>query len=339
VDPETDYGILLRGNGGAQRFDNGSGVAVGSFTSPHNNKQHVMIDFDITSFADGASVDVVVTVSGIQIDSYTFTWDNNNGEIYMELGSYFTGALIDSYSVSTAKTVKSSLFKDNFDVADATSFDGASISGRLSGKLDTQIKLASAKAQQQISGNQLSMVKAAGSGRVRFQLQTGGWHNWATNETSALILDAGGLIVGFDWTTASITTGDWISFNVGFASGGAEPTTRVNNGGTDYGILFRGNGGTQRFDNGAGVAAGTFTPSTSPQHVELRFNITSFEDGESVDVVVTVGGTQVDSYTFDLAENNGEFYMELGTYLTGMLIDNYSVDLIPPPTGTIIIVQ
>ena len=232
------------------------------------------------------------------------------------------------------------LFSDNFNVADTTNFDGASLTGRRSGSLASTVFLRSALTQQHIDGNRLEMIKAGGNtGRVRFQ-DAGGWHDWAGGAEGATILADGGLRVEFDWTNINTGTGDWISFNIGHSGPGAgEPGFRVNHAQTDYGILLRGNGGVQRFDNAAGSALTGFTPTLTPQHVKIDFTFNSFADGSAVNAVATVGGTQVDDYNFTWNNNGGELYMELGSLLTGMLIDNYSISTLGPAAPPAFTVQ
>jgi sugar lactone lactonase YvrE len=96
---QTDYGVRFRGNGGAQRFDNGSMTTIGSFT-PSPETRHITLDFALGSFADGASVTGFALIDGILLDTHAFTWDGNGGSIHMELESLETGMRIDNYSVS-----------------------------------------------------------------------------------------------------------------------------------------------------------------------------------------------------------------------------------------------
>lgn len=225
---------------------------------------------------------------------------------------------------ASAPTTSGLVWSDNFNVADTGNLDTAATAGRLSGPLAGTVFLRSALALQTIAGNQLSMVAGTSSGRVRFQ-DSNGWYNWAAGTQAASILAAGGLRVEFDWTPTSTTTDQWVSFNIGHS--GVEPAMRVNDGQTDYGILFRGNGGTQRFDNGAGTTTTSFAAGAGAKHVVLNFGFMSFADGSPVTARVTVDGVQVDSYSFTWNNNGGALYMELETLVTGMKIDNYSVSI------------
>ena len=223
-----------------------------------------------------------------------------------------------------APTSSGLLWSDNFNVADTGNIDAASTTGRLSGPLAGTIFLRSAWALQTIAGNQLGMVAGAPCGRVRFH-DSNGWYDWAAGTQTANILAAGGLRVEFDWTPTSATTDQWISFNIGHS--GVEPAMRITDGQTDYGILFRGNGGTQRFDNGAATTTTSFAAGAAAKHVVLNFGFTSFANGSPVTARVTVDGTQVDSYPFTWNNNAGALYMELETCVTGMKIDNYTVSI------------
>ena len=228
------------------------------------------------------------------------------------------------------------LFKDNFNVGNTGNFDNADLAGRRSGSLQSLVFLRSAMAIQQIENNQLKMVwTGANTGRVRFQ-DSSGWYDWAAGTTGEAIIDAGHLRIEFDWTAVNTTSGNWISFSIGHDDG-PEPGNRIIDADTDYGLLLQCNGGTQRFDNGNGAGTGVFTPSATAQHVILDFFFTSFADGESVSAMARVGGTKVDEYTFTLDNNGGKLFMELGTNINGMLIDNYSVSV--PLAGTVVSIR
>lgn len=232
------------------------------------------------------------------------------------------------------------LFKDTFNVADITSLDGSPLpEGRREGTLATAISVRSARVQHHILSQQL---RFAGSGRTRFQTNPSTWLNWATAPTGTSILADGGIRVEFDWVPINNTTTNWVSFDIGFPNGTtlAEPATRVNHPETDFGILFRDNGATERFDNGFNKGAGgTFDPVLTNRHVVIDYAFNSFANGTTVKMMASVNGTVVTSSvvggltvpyeTFFWDNNNGELYMELGTNETGHLIDNYSVSTIP----------
>lgn len=224
------------------------------------------------------------------------------------------------------------LFSDNFNTP-ATALDNDNIATRTAGTLagDSSVWLQSSKAVQYIESSQLSMRKSAtAKGRARF----GNIFDWSAGATGTSILADGGMRIEFDWTTPDAATADWIAFDFGFDTT-VEPDQRVNNAWTDYGILFRGNGGVLSFDNGTSTGDTTdFTATTDQQHVILDFAFTSFATGSAVQADVWVGGTKVDSHAFTFAAGDGggtDLNMEIETALNGMLIDNYSVSTIPEP--------
>lgn len=224
------------------------------------------------------------------------------------------------------------LFKDNFDTADTNNFDGAPLTGRLTGTLATTVFPRSAKAQQTIAGNQLSMVRTAnGSGRIRFQT-TGGWQNWAAGTAGTTILADGGFRVEFDWTPPDLTAQDWVALNIGHSGQSVtEPAVRVNDGATDYGILFRNNGQGVRFDNGSSPGNTVAYPSVAGvRHIVIDVGFLSFADGTTVSTKSTLNGLQVatDSFTWD--GNAGVINIELEGLQNGQKIDNFSISTLPP---------
>lgn len=241
------------------------------------------------------------------------------------IGALTALILIPSASANTL------LWSDNFNVADTTNFDGAPLTGRLTGTLAPAVFARSAKAQQTIAGNQVKMTVPAGaSGRLRFQ-NSGGWYDWAAGAGAPDILADGGMRVEFDFTPSDATSANWVSFVVGFlGSAAGEPPTRVNNAETDYGILFRNNGQTQRFDNGPAIGAGgAIVPVLTPRHIVLDYAFDSFADGTQVKVRVSENGVQVANDNFTWANNANALYMELETNQANSLIDNYTVSSIP----------
>ncbi|BCX47989.1 phosphoesterase PA-phosphatase [Haloferula helveola] len=227
------------------------------------------------------------------------------------------------------------LFADNFDVADSASFDAADLTGRRSGTLASDIEVRSSGTQQTLVGMQVQL----NGGRLRFEVPPGGApienFDWASGTAGAAILAAGAVQVEFDYIPTDDTSTDWVSFNVGFPDFATlpEPGMRVNHAGTDFGILFRNNGGTQFFKNAAGTAGGNFTPVLTARHVVITYGIQSFADGAEVLVEASVDGTQVAEETFSLSGNVGQFGMELGTNEPGTLIDNLTILATSPPLG------
>ncbi|WP_367871436.1 hypothetical protein [Luteolibacter sp. Populi] len=250
--------------------------------------------------------------------------------------SYLPTLLAVAFAVPVV-SAETLLFSDNFDIGDAPNFDTSSQTGRRSGTLAADVFLRSAQFQHNITANQF---KFGAPGRTRFE-NAAGWYNWASASSGPAILAAGGIRVSFDWIPLNTTTTNWISFDTGFqGSGAGEPGTRVVDVQTDYGFLFRNNGGTERWDNGTNrLAAGSFTPVATNRHVVIDYGFPSFANGTTVkvrisvnDVVLTgstVGGVAVPYETFFWDNNDGTLHMELGANEGGHLIDNYSVSTIP----------
>lgn len=235
-----------------------------------------------------------------------------------------------------AAPAASLIFADNFNAPDAASFDASSQDGRRSGALATDVQLRSSLFQHAIVSNQLQM----GAGRVRIHnsadLNT--WHDFATGPAGASILGEQGLRVEFDWTPVNNTDTNWVSVDMGIAGQSvAEPGTRVNHPDTDFGILFRHNGGVQYFDNGAPTdGAVSFLASTTPRHVVVDYTFSSFADGTNVGVTARVDGSApLLNRTFQWAGNNGSLYMELGTNAGGTRIDNLSITAVPEPSALV----
>ncbi|MDB4544853.1 hypothetical protein N9Z83_02810 [Akkermansiaceae bacterium] len=119
-------------------------------------------------------------------------------------------------------------------------------------------------------GNQLSLGGL--SNGVRFENDDGTFggdnrFDWAAGATGADILTAGGFTVSFDWTPATNDTTEWVSFQVGTVNGDSGNLTD-----DDYGILFRRNGDTERFDNTVNLGAGgSFPATTVARAVEINY--------------------------------------------------------------------
>ncbi len=224
------------------------------------------------------------------------------------------------------------LFMDNFDAPDSASFDDASLTGRLSGSESGNTTLRSWGFQQSISNNQLLMPQ--GGNGVRFGGGTTRY-DWASGTSGSQILAGGGFVVAFDWIPQDNTDNEWVSYQVG--------TINNDNGNLtddDYGILFRNNGGTERFDNNVNLGAGSSFTATAgglARRVELTYTFSSFADGSLVSVTSTVNGFQVagDSFTWD--SNFGEMRMEMGNGVNNTRIDNFSVSTIPEPSSALLL--
>ena len=245
-----------------------------------------------------------------------------------------TGTLIQA-AFAVPGTV---IWSDNFNTANTADFNAAPLTGRLSGTLAASAQLFSsndnATAPYQIVGNQL---RSSGFlGNVQFSIpETTTSFDWAASTEAATILAAGGMRVEFDCTPPDITSGNWIGLNIGINGEAADPESpiRVNHSQTDYGILFRNNGGTVRFDNVLELGVGSAAPTKSPRHVVIKYAFTSFADGASVLATTTVDGTPIASDTFTWDANSGMIFLQLEAVEAGHLIDNFTVSTLTAPVN------
>jgi hypothetical protein len=126
---ETDVGLLFRFSGGTQVFDNGTGLGPqGSFT-PTVGLRHVVVDFAFDTFDDGGTVGVTASVDGTEV--YTgnaFTWDNNLGELYFEIGT-LESTLLDNVQISGLSQ------SDYIFELSGNSFSSGNVQGTLVGEL------------------------------------------------------------------------------------------------------------------------------------------------------------------------------------------------------------
>ncbi len=117
-------------------------------------------------------------------------------------------------------------------------------------------------------------------------------------------------------------------------------TGNLTDAGTDHGILFRNNGGTERFDNGSNLGAGgsfTTTPGGTARLVQLTYTFTSFADGSPVNVVARLNGFQVASDNFTWDGNSGQIRMEIGNGVNNTRIDNFSINTVPEPSSALVL--
>lgn len=228
------------------------------------------------------------------------------------------------------------LWSDNFDAPDNTNFDSVSVAGRLGGTLGVapDSVARSSGVQQQILSNQLRL----GGGRIRFQTSPSGiWYDWAGSlgtsttaavDAAAMMIADGGMQISFDWVPTNTTSLNWVNVSLGFLSTG-EPQ-RINHIETDYGVLLRNNGASERFDNGTNKGpGGTFTPIATSRHVVYNYAFDSFADGTVVRSQVIVDGVQVAGDTFNWENNSGQLYFNLESNEPGTLIDNLTVSSVP----------
>lgn len=229
------------------------------------------------------------------------------------------------------------LWSDNFDLgSDTTNFDGASLTGRLGGPLGTAPDCVARASgiQQWITSNQLNLR----GGRIRFQRSAAGprfdWAGTAAGSSAANIaaaaniLDAGGMKISFDYVPTNNTSTNWVNVSVGFP--GAFDGQAINNGETDYGVLLRNNGATERWDNGFNKGpGGSFPATTTSRHADYYYAFSSFANGTEVRSRVVVDGIQVAADTFYLENNAGEFYFVVEVGEVGTLVDNLTVSTVP----------
>lgn len=102
---ETDVGMLFRYNGLTQIFDNGVNLGPQGEFPATVGLRHVVMDFLFNSFGEGNPVSVVASVDGIEVfNGGGFTWSNNFGELYFEIGT-LENTLIDNLEISTVTSI------------------------------------------------------------------------------------------------------------------------------------------------------------------------------------------------------------------------------------------
>ncbi len=219
------------------------------------------------------------------------------------------------------------IFSDTFDAPDATGFDTAALAGRRGGLLASTVQLKAARYPHAISGNKLQFTNPNEvEGRIRFHdaAAPADAHDFATGVAGTSMLSAGGLRIEFDWTPPNVTEDRWVEVSVGtsaYTSG--ENFHRVNNAGTDFGILFRNNGGTQYFDNGVGSTGPALPAPASVRHVVVDYAFSSFADGGLVTVSASVDGKRaIRNGAFTWKGNGGRIFIEIGSNSTNTLLDN-----------------
>ncbi len=104
----VDHAMLIRQNISgtgqwSERWDNGVATAGTISYNPiigTTTTYPVVLTYSFDSFADGAPVNLSAVVNGIEVANDNFTWDDNGGELRMELG---TGVLqlVDNFAITT----------------------------------------------------------------------------------------------------------------------------------------------------------------------------------------------------------------------------------------------
>jgi hypothetical protein len=231
------------------------------------------------------------------------------------------------------------LFTDNFNTANTGSLDGSDQTGRHTGVLANDIVLRSGGVQHSITDNRLDFLLAGGAdGRVRIHNANdlGNLWDFAAGVGGTQILAGGGLRIEFDWTPADNTSGDWVSFSIGI--NGLDSAFRVAVGPTDFGILFRNNGGTQLFDNGIALDGPQFAVATlATHHALIDYKFSSFADGQTVNMQSSVDGVPVTTAAFQWDGNGGVINMEFGNLAQGTKLDNVSISTVPEPSSMLLL--
>lgn len=94
----TDFGFLLRNNGGTQYFKNGGATNGPNFTATTTSR-HVVVTYGFTGLADLDNFTVAVSVDGVPVFSDSHSWSNNSGQLLFELGANEGGTLVDNFQV------------------------------------------------------------------------------------------------------------------------------------------------------------------------------------------------------------------------------------------------
>ncbi len=232
------------------------------------------------------------------------------------------------------------LWSDNYNVADSTSFDAASLDGRFSGFLSSDIVPRSAIAQHSIA-SQMLVFAGTGTARIRLQVPPAGAsvvsYNFASGSAASEIPSGGGLRVEFDFQATNTSSTSGVCISTGFPSFNlvAEPTSgRVANAQTDFGILLANNGSSRVFKNGTSTTTSSYTATTGLRHVVINYGFSSYADGSPFTATVSVNGTQIINQSGTWSNNSGQFYLELGDAVSGTKIDNLQVfDKLPLRLG------
>jgi len=108
----TASGILIANDGEVQTYSDGVLYSSGYWPSTRTNHT-VKIDYEFTSWATGAPVNVSVIVDSNYVVSGNFTWKHNLGAQFMNLGTYQETNFIDNFSVTTFTNTISAGFTTN----------------------------------------------------------------------------------------------------------------------------------------------------------------------------------------------------------------------------------
>ena len=191
----TDFGFLLRNNGGSQFFKNGVGADGGSFTATTGSR-HVVIEYGFTGLADFDTFTTVVSVDGTEVINESYSWSNNSGQLMIELECLQDGTLFDNLQFFELTPARLSV-----DIDDA-SFLSSDVQGNQVGNLEALLGgLPGGATYQLVSGD-------GDADNGKFQING-----------SALEVGA------FDFTGANSTDGQQFSVRVRGTSNGAGAET------------------------------------------------------------------------------------------------------------------
>jgi Bacterial TSP3 repeat len=245
-------------------------------------------------------------------------------------------ALAAALTLLPSPLLATGLFQDNFNAPDSANFDAAALTGRRGGTLATNVVLRSGRVQHRLLGNRVRIDRptAGGTGNVRFDdasvIPTVARFNFGGALSGSTVLSEGGLRIALDWLPVNATDTNWLSFCAGIP--GTDVGQRVNDAGTDFGILFRNNGGIQHFNNGSPTTPTTTFPVTplGLHRVVIELSISSFTDAANGASDVTAkawvdGNLVLAGASFNLEGNASAFYIELGTNIAGAQVDNVVV--------------
>jgi Carbohydrate binding module (family 6)/Divergent InlB B-repeat domain len=292
----------------------------------------ILLDPPGGSYLAGTEVTITaVPNSGYRFESWggDLTGTSNSTTITL-YGNKNVSAVMTSGNFTT-------IFTDNFNIADTNSLDGSDQAGRHTGLVANDLLARSGGAQMEIASNQLTFKTGSPvTGIVRFQpvaLPSGTLYNFGAGSSGSAMLGAGGFRFEFDWTPDNSTSDSWVSLSAGYVS--FEEAVRVNHSATDFGVLFRNNGGSQFFDNGATTAGNNFDVSGGAirRHAKVDFTFESLADGSAVTAMTYVDNVLLGSRNFTWDSNNGVLYLELGNIGSVKQLDNISVTTLPAASG------
>jgi hypothetical protein len=230
-------------------------------------------------------------------------------------------------------------FSDNFNTGSNNTIDSfnppsdtrqAVVNG-LGGSQIGKVNWRSKRTFQDITGDQVAM-NDNNTGQLHLR------HNFVDPELTA----GGGFRIAYDFVPNPGAGGDWMALNLGLSDAQAnnDQNHHITRSYTDFGILFRGNGGYAVWDSGSNVASGGVVYGQT-SHLEFEIVTGSFLSGAPARITAFYNGTVVDlngalpgnhwAFTWTgLTEN----YIEFETNGPGFGFDNFVITTLPEP-GTL----